>query len=125
LRFTIELISSWAYLWIGLEEGAGSEPQVDQLTHGHPRLHIAGRKTIHLDVARVRQHQVACRIEHVEALRHVVERAVEQDVPAAQQLFRPAAAQAGGQAQGDDGRRHDHAEKNDAVHRLARFPGPT
>ena len=51
-------------------------------------LHDIGRQPVHLQIALVADHQPARRIEHVEALRHVVEGGVELQLLLAQLAFR-------------------------------------
>jgi hypothetical protein len=105
---------------IGLEEGAGGKPQIDQLAHCHARLHGRTREPVHLEVALVGQHQAAGGVQHVEALRHVAERGVEQDVLLAQFFARAADAKVGDQIEGQHRRRQGErkGQKQGAVHRL-------
>ena len=109
-------------LRVDLEEGAGRHPQLDQLAHRHPGLHRAARQPVHLAVALVRQHQPAGSVEHVEALHHVAERRVQQDVLVAQQLARSVRAQRCDQA--DDEHRRHHPERKRPQEEVVHGSGP-
>jgi hypothetical protein len=103
-------------LGIGLEERAGRNAQIDQLTHRHAWPHGLAREPVHLDVALVRQQETALGVEHVEALAHIVEGAVDHHVLPAQLLLRPATAAAGEQSGGDYHRRQGDDENEEALH---------
>ena len=66
-------------LRIDRKERALGHARTDQVLHGGARLHVVRRQAVDLHVALVADHQAARRVEHVEALRHVVEGRVELD----------------------------------------------
>jgi hypothetical protein len=76
------------------DEEAGVLPVLDQLMQRAARLHDVGRQLVHLQVTPIDQNNAALRIEHVQALRHVVDGAEQPSV-----LGTQAAMQHGGDGQ--------------------------
>jgi hypothetical protein len=113
---------------------AALDPVAEEVTERAAGLRDFGGKPVHLDVAPVAHDQSGLRVEHAQALGHVVERGVEQDVVLARGArARPAPDQDLGEAQsgheadkaGKDDERPaalDHEPCRNAVHLRRRHP---